>query len=61
MCCNGLKKTYPQLHVVTSTLSYNLELQINFLFFGICADSGLTVFGGYSTDVHAYSPVTNNM
>ena len=61
MCCNGLKKAVPQLHAVASTWSSCVELPIQWLFLGICANTGLTInYGGDTTDAYAHSPAPNN-
>ena len=60
MCCNGSKKAVPQLHDVASTWSSCVELPIQRLFLGICANTGLTIYGGDATDAYAYLPTPNN-
>ena len=60
ICCNGSKQAAPQLHVVASTWSLCVELPIQQLFLGICAQSGLTIYGGDVTDAYAHSPALNN-
>ena len=60
MCCNGSKKTVPQLHVVASTWSLCVELPVQQLFFGICTDAWLTIYGGNATDAYAHSPAPND-
>ena len=56
MCCNGSKKAVPQLHAVASTWSSCVELPVQRLFMGLCADMGLTIYGGDATDAYAHSP-----
>ena len=56
MCCNGSKCATPQLHAVASTWSSCVELPIQRLSLGMCADSGLTIYGGDATDAYAHSP-----
>ena len=60
MCCNGSKQAAPQLHAVASTWSLCIELPIQRLFLGICAQSGLTIYGGDATDAYAHSPAPND-
>ena len=60
MCCNGSKKAVPQLHAVASTWSSCVELPVQRLFLGICADAGLTIYGGDATDAYAHSPAPND-
>ena len=60
ICCNGSKKAVPQLHVVASTWSSCVELPLQRLFLGICANAGLTIYGGDATDAYAHSPSPNN-
>lgn len=59
MCCNGSKKAVPQLHVVSSTLSSCVELPVQNLFFGVCADVGITIYGDDATDAYAHSLAQN--
>ena len=56
MCCNGYKKAVPQLHVVVSTWSFCVELPVQCLFMGLCADICLTIYGDDTTDAYAHSP-----
>ena len=60
MCCNGSKKAVPQLHAVASTWSLCVELPVQRLFMGLCADMGLTIYGGNATDAYAHSPAPND-
>ena len=60
MCCNGSKRTAPQLHAVASTWSSCVELPIQRLFLWMCANSGLTIYGGDATDAYAHSPAPND-
>ena len=60
MCCNGSKKAVPQLHAVASTWSSCVELPVQRLFMGLCADMGLTIYGGDATDAYAHSPAPND-
>ena len=55
MCCNGSKQEAPQLHVIASKWSSCIKLPIQRLFLGMCADSGLTIYGGDATDAYAHS------
>ena len=55
ICCNGSKNAAPQLHAVASTWSSCVELPVQWLFLGIAADLGLTIFGGDATDAYAHS------
>ena len=43
MCCNGSKRAAPQLHAVASTWSSCVELPIQRMFLGMCADINLIV------------------
>ena len=61
MFCNGSKHAAPQLHAVDSTCSSCTELPIQRLFLGMCAHSGLTIYGGDSTDTYAHSPAPNDI
>ena len=56
MCCNGSKKAVPQLLAVAITWSSYVELPVQRLFLGICADAGLKIYGGDATDTYARSP-----
>ena len=60
MCCNGSKREAPQLHAVASTWSSCVELLIQRLFLGMCAHSGLTIYGGDATDTYTHSPALND-
>ena len=60
MCCNGSKKAVPQLHAIASTWSSCIELLVQRLFMGLCADMGLTIYGGNATDAYAHSPAPND-
>ena len=60
MCCNGSKKEVPQLHAVASTWSSCVELPVQRLFLGICADAGLTIYCSDATDAYAHSPAPND-
>ena len=60
MCCNGSKKAAPQLHAVVSTWSSCVELLVQRLFLGICANAGLAIYGGDKTDAYAHSPAPND-
>ena len=56
MCCNGSKKSAPQLNAVASTWSSSVSLPIQRLFLGMCADLGLVIYVGDCTDAYAHSP-----
>ena len=56
MCCNGSKKAVPQLHAVASTWSSCVELPVQRLFMGLCADMGLTIYGSDAIDAYVHSP-----
>ena len=56
MCCKGSKKAVPQLHAVASTWSLCVELPVQQLFLGICANTGLIIFSGDATNAYAHSP-----
>ena len=60
LCCNGSKKAIPQLHAVASTWSLCVELPIHQIFLGICANAGLTIYGGDATDAYAHSLAPND-
>ena len=60
MCCNDCKKAVPQLHAVASTWSSCVELPVQRLFMGLCADMGLTIYGSDVTDAYAHSPAPND-
>ena len=60
MCCNGSKKAVPQLHAVASTWSSYVELLVQCLFMGLCADIGLIIYGSNATDAYAHSPAPND-
>ena len=60
MYYNGSKKVVPQLHIVARTWSSCVELPVQRLFLGICADSGLTIYGGDATDAYAHSLAPND-
>ena len=53
-------KAAPRLHSVASTLSSCVELLIQRLFMGICANSELTVFGGNATYDYVHPPAPND-
>ena len=46
--------------MVTNNWSSCIELPIQCLSLGICADVGLSIYGGDATDTYKYSPVPNN-
>ena len=50
----------PQLHALDSTWSSCVEISIQCLFLGICADAGLTIYGEDATDAYTHSPVPND-
>ena len=60
MCCNGSKRTAPQLHAVASTWSSCVELPIQRLFLRMCANSGLTIYGGDAIDAYVHSHAPND-
>ena len=60
MCCNCSKKAVPQLHVVASTWFSCVELPVQSLFLGICANAGLTIYGDDATDAYIHSPAPND-
>ena len=60
MCCNGSKKAVLQLHAVASTWSSCVELPVQRLFMGLCADMELTIYGVNATDAYAYSPAPSD-
>ena len=60
MCCNGLKKSAPQLHAVASTWSFCVSLPRQPLFLRMCADLGLVIYGSDCTDAYAHSPAPND-
>ena len=39
---------------------HRIELLIQQLFLGICANAGLTIYGGDATDAYAHSPAPND-
>ena len=60
MCGNGLKKADPCLHAVASTWSSCVELPLQQLFLGICANAGLTIYSGDATNIYVHSPSPND-
>ena len=48
------------MHAVASTWSLCVELPIQQLFLGICANTGLIIYSGDATDAYAHSPAPNN-
>ena len=60
MCCNGSRKSAPQLHAVASTWSSCVSLPIQRIFFGMCANLGLVIYGGDWTNACAHSPSPNH-
>ena len=55
MCCNGSKRAAPQLHAVASTWSSCVELPIQRMFLGMCADINLIVWGLDCVDAYAHA------
>lgn len=60
MCCNSSTKAVPQLHAVASTWSSCVELPVQHLLLGICANAGLTIYGWDDTVVYVHSPDPND-
>lgn len=59
MWFNGSKNAVPQLHPVTLTWTFCVELPVQRLFLRNAEDLGLIVFGGDSTDAYVHYPVPN--
>ena len=60
MCCNGSKKSAPQLHAIASAWFSCVLLPIQHLFVGICANFGLVDYEGDTTDAYAHLPAPND-
>ena len=55
-CCNGSKFAAPLLHVIVSTWSSCVELPIQGMCIGLCAQKGLCIYDGDTPDVYAHTP-----
>ena len=61
LCCNGSKALAPHFYTVASTWSSCAELSTHQLFLALCAENGLTIYGGDVTDAYTHSPAPDTM
>ena len=60
-CCNGSKFAAPLLHAMVSTWSSCVELPIQRMYIGLCAQKGLCMYGGDARDAYAHAPAPETM